>query len=355
MRIALVHYRVASSGGMERYLLDLARGFASRGDDVDLWVHSANPELVHCVACPVRLVARLPTPRLMRNVYFSWAVARKRLRSIYGLVISLARTTGQDVYVSGGTHAGFLQSMEKCPTLKDHIDLRLERAALRSSALVIAHSQRIRTEYLELYGIDEAKVHVVYPPVDKRRFVRSSEHQRKETRRSLGLDQGQFLFLFPSMGHERKGLPTLLEAFRKLPSERSVLYVAGRVLPPTGDARVRALGYVRDMAALYSAADCTVLPSRYEPFGLAIAESLQCGTPVITAADSGVAELMSVSDGIRLPRCDVADVRKALETVMRERAQVEPDFAGRHGLTIDKHVTCIKHLCGHSKGQHIGS
>ena len=37
------------------------------------------------------------------------------------------------------------------------------------------------------------------------------------------------------------------------------------------------------MAALYSAADILLFPSRYEGFGLVILEALACGTPVVTS------------------------------------------------------------------------
>jgi glycosyltransferase involved in cell wall biosynthesis len=69
-----------------------------------------------------------------------------------------------------------------------------------------------------------------------------------------------------------------------------------------------------DLAALYRNADALIQPSRYEPFGLTVAESLASGTPVVASDAVGAAEdvdgrcVMSFADG------DVDD----LERVVRE-------------------------------------
>jgi D-inositol-3-phosphate glycosyltransferase len=51
-----------------------------------------------------------------------------------------------------------------------------------------------------------------------------------------------------------------------------------------------------DLAALYRAADVTVVPSHNESFGLVAVESQACGTPVVAAAVGGL--VTAVSDGV---------------------------------------------------------
>lgn len=46
-----------------------------------------------------------------------------------------------------------------------------------------------------------------------------------------------------------------------------------------------------ELAELYSGASCTFFPSRYEGFGLPIAESMACGTPVVTCRNSSLEEV----------------------------------------------------------------
>lgn len=346
MRIALIHYQLKRGGGMESYLVDLIHGFAAAGDEVEVWTRTCDEAFASTLPAVHRRIKTPPLPRLFRNRAFSHAVERLRLVDRYDLVLSLARTVGQDAFISGGDHLGFMQATHKRPTLKDRYEVRLEARALEQSRVVIAHSRRLKQEYETLYGCDESRIHVAYPPVDVTRFIRADDRQRQAERDRLGLQADEFAFLFPSTGHERKGLPALLEAFSRLDAPQARLLVAGRSARVGEDERIRSLGYVTDMPALYSAVDCTVLPSIYEPFGLVIAESLQCGTPVITAADSGVAELMEAGDGVRLQDCSASAVLEALQRMLGGSvARQEPGWAARHGLTVEHHVAQLRRLC----------
>ncbi|MBL6749664.1 MAG: glycosyltransferase family 4 protein [Nevskia sp.] len=347
MRVALVHHALSRSGGMESYLVDLVKGFAQAGDSVDVWVRQLDRSLAGELGVKARQVARLPLPRLVRNWAFALEIEREQLRERYDLAISLARTAGQHVAVNGGTHPGFLAAMGKPASLKDRIEIRLERRGVLASGHVVAHSAMLARELSAYYAVDPARMQVLYPPIDTRRFERRRAARRSHAREELGLRPGDFAFVFPSMSHERKGLPALLAAFARLQDPRALLLVAGRVSGAQANGvRLRELGYVKDMPALYAAADCTVLPSRYEPFGLAVAESLQCGTPAIASAASGVAELMDEDDGVRLAATDAESIAAALRQVLERRYQPAPDFARRHGLEIAPHVAALRALAG---------
>lgn len=52
-----------------------------------------------------------------------------------------------------------------------------------------------------------------------------------------------------------------------------------------------------DLPALYSSADALISTSRWEGFGLAMAESLACGTPIVVPTDLEVAQELLVSGG----------------------------------------------------------
>lgn len=345
MRIAVVHYQLARGGGMESYLADLVRGLAAAGDEVDVWARRIDADFAAELPVASKRVRVPPLPRLYRNRYFSRAVQRLHLIERYDLVLSLARTVGQDAYISGGDHLGYLRAMCKRPALRDRFEVRLERCALESSRCVVVHSLRLKREYEALYGVDADRIHVIYPPVDVARFIRTDAGKRRARRDALGLGTGDFAFLFPSTGHARKGLPALLAAFSRLTARHARLLIAGRPLGVGADPRIRSLGYVTDMPGLYSAVDCTILPSAYEPFGLVIAESLQCGTPVITTRDSGVAELMALEDGIRLESCAPAAILDALHEMLAQAVQPPVGWAAQRGLVVESHVQRIRRQC----------
>ncbi|WP_263729305.1 glycosyltransferase family 4 protein [Cellulomonas sp. SG140] len=80
-----------------------------------------------------------------------------------------------------------------------------------------------------------------------------------------------------------------------------------------------------EMWSLTASATVTVFPSLHEGFGLPVAESLSCGTPVITTDYGSTQEIASAAGGCLLvdPRDDVA-----LESALR-RVLTEPDLLER--------------------------
>lgn len=144
--------------------------------------------------------------------------------------------------------------------------------------------------------------------VDLERFAPGS---REAARSRLGLPREGPLLLFVAAldrAHHYKGLSHLLEALGRLEGEPR-LVVAGEGELRAGyeeEARRRGLGErVRFAGAVghdrlpgyYRAADVTVLPSTHtESFGLVLAESLACGTPVVASNLPGVRSV--VEDGV---------------------------------------------------------
>lgn len=102
----------------------------------------------------------------------------------------------------------------------------------------------------------------------------------------------------------RKGLGTALAALELLLDRRpdARLLVAGPGDPTpaltTATPRARAAtdvlgaGSLDDLPGRYRAATVTVLPSRYEAFGLVLVESLASGTPAVALAEGGPVEIL---------------------------------------------------------------
>ncbi|WP_428380615.1 glycosyltransferase family 4 protein [Nevskia ramosa] len=342
MKVALVHYSLRRGGGMESYLADLVRGFRAAGDSVDVWARDVDGDWARSLGANAYRLLPLPLPRAFRNRVFASRIARLELTERYPLVISLARTRGHHIAINGGTHPGFCAAMQRPDSAHDRRETRLERAMLDSAETVVAHSATLAAQIREFYPDTIDRLRVIYPPVDEQRFAPRDDRARAVARQALGLKADDIAFVFPSMDHARKGLGPLLDAFAQLDEPRARLLVAGRAarkeLPP----RVTPLGYVDDMPALYAAADWTVLPSRYEPFGLVIAESLACGTPAIVGREAGVAELMDADDGLKLDEISPSAILAALRLACAAPHRVAPGFVARHGLGLAAHIAALK-------------
>jgi glycosyltransferase involved in cell wall biosynthesis len=63
-----------------------------------------------------------------------------------------------------------------------------------------------------------------------------------------------------------------------------------------------------------------VFPSRYEPFGLVVIEAMAAGLPVITAATTGAAEIITAECGIVLSEPDdLQALARALSLLTSDR------------------------------------
>jgi glycosyltransferase involved in cell wall biosynthesis len=294
MDILITHTNLTRGGGAETYLLSLVHGFCEAGDRVHLVLAKRDPTLMLPAGCTVETVQAGWVPQKLRP-WFLDGLFRKRIAGRRGWSsVSLARNSGHDVAINGGTHRGFLRAMQRRPSWGDRLQIAVERQAYETARGIVAHSRLVAEELRNDYNIPESKITVIYPPVDRERFRFGLRERRSEFRARWKLPVDKKLILFPSTGHERKGLPLVVEAMRRLPTERYALVVAGRAAPKMADGiEVVSLGFVDAMDQVYAACDLTVLPSHYEPFGLVYVESALCGTPVIFGEKAGAAELLS--------------------------------------------------------------
>ena len=101
-----------------------------------------------------------------------------------------------------------------------------------------------------------------------------------------------------------KGHPVLVEAMTRIPAEWDVEWwlVGDGPERPAVEAlarrrglagRVRFLGYRRDVPAILRDADLFVLPSLWEPFGIAVVEAMVLRVPVAAVRAGGVPEIVT--------------------------------------------------------------
>ncbi len=70
--------------------------------------------------------------------------------------------------------------------------------------------------------------------------------------------------------------------------------------------------------AAYSVADVFVLPTRYEGYGMVVAEALARGLPVISTRTGAIPELVGEEAGLVVPRADINALQRALRRLFEE-------------------------------------
>ena len=126
----------------------------------------------------------------------------------------------------------------------------------------------------------------------------------------------------------RKGILDFAQAWQHVsgavPDAHAVIVGEGRreadFRAAIGDApRVSWLGFRRDVPLIMKALDIFVLPSRFEGFGLVIAEAMAAGAAVIAYDSSNMPEIISDEvDGLLVPAGDVDALVAAVVRLCRE-------------------------------------
>ncbi len=155
------------------------------------------------------------------------------------------------------------------------------------AAAILTVSELARGTYVD-GGADPDRVRAVALGADLALFAPPAE----ETPRGPGT-----VFLFAGAPIVRKGFDLLLGAFGRVSAAEPTarLRVVG---PRGGGASVPGVTFVgpvgqSDLAAEMGRADCLVLPSRNDSFGMVVAEALATGLPVVVSDMVGAAELVS--------------------------------------------------------------
>jgi glycosyltransferase involved in cell wall biosynthesis len=146
---------------------------------------------------------------------------------------------------------------------------------------------------------------------------------RHQLREKLGVPEDRIVVTAVSRLVRHKGYPELLAAMQDVPAD---LWVVGeRLASDHGEdmepyfaasglgARLRRLGYRRDVAAILAASDIFVLPSHFEGLPMSVIEAMLCGLPVVATDIRGPREQVVAGEtGFLVPPASVAPLAAAL-------------------------------------------
>ncbi len=301
LKIAFVRRGFSSSGGAEAYLKRLAHGVHTAGHEAHLVTTEDWPANEWPFGPLVRVAGRTPTQ-------FAVEVEESRPRLGCDVVMSLERVWRCDVYRAGdGVHrawldrraqlGGAMQKIGVAMNRKHRAIIRLETALFGNGGArrVIANSEMVKREIMDVYSYPADQIDVVHNGVPVESF-RVSAEERVRSRADLGLARDDVAVLFVGSGWERKGLRFAIEAVESCREPRMHLLIAGRGNQAEyRSSSARFLDVVQDLPGLYAAADIFLLPTIYDPFSNACLEAIAAGVPVITTSGNGFSEI--IEDG----------------------------------------------------------
>jgi glycosyltransferase involved in cell wall biosynthesis len=211
-----------------------------------------------------------------------------------------------------------------------HLRLR-ERAALTCTNHVVVTSPATARLLAADYGVSAEHITIVVPGTERRSPARGSS-------------DGKVSLLSVGSVVPRKGYDILIAALAGLKDLPWRLTIAGdRSRDPAAasrldaaigrlglDRRVNVLGAVADerLAALYDAADLFVLASRFEGYGMAYAEAIAHGLPVIGTNAGAIPETVPPGAGVLVPPDDVEALAATLRRLIENPREREHLAAG---------------------------
>jgi glycosyltransferase involved in cell wall biosynthesis len=319
--------------GLGAYALELVRCLDRLGER--LLVFSSRPDLVDARHAVLR-----PAPAGARPERGARGHLRRLLWVQTGLRVALRRAPA--VLLLNLTPEGILGSrLPQVTVLHDVLPLRFPAeyprqqhyfrhyvpAVLRASRAVVVSSESTRRDVLELYGLPDARLHVVSPGVDVDRFAPASRPAASE-----GLPYA--LYVGNVMPH--KNLLRLVDAFAaNARGDGRRLLLRGWGRPPhvaALRARIGAAGIeaqvdwqpyalAEELPRLYQGARMLLLPSLREGFGLTALEAMASGTPVITSNASSLPEVVGDA-GLLVDPQETGALARAIDRLFRDDALV---------------------------------
>jgi len=177
-----------------------------------------------------------------------------------------------------------------------------ERAALGYVRATLVTSARTAASLVELFEMRAETITVAVPGTDPAPVAQGSG--------------GRCRMICVATITPRKGHLVLVEALAGLAELDWEVWLVGSLDrgPATADALREA------MAALYREADLCVSASFYEGYGMALAEALACGLPIVAAAGGAVADTVPEDAALLVPIQDAGALRDALRRCLTEPA-----------------------------------
>ncbi|MDP8943697.1 MAG: glycosyltransferase family 4 protein [Actinomycetota bacterium] len=230
-------------------------------------------------------------------------------------------------------HDGNLAQFLRRPDLRIDARSRSVRRALEYEQrlydavdLILCMSEGLRHSFVEDFGQDPAKVVTAGAGANLRVPERAPER-----------DFGRPRLLFVGKQFERKGGPTLLRAFTRVRARRpdAELWIVGPTALRVSGPGVRMLGRIarvdpngeERIAHLYEQATAFVMPSVYEPLGVALLEAMAYRLPCVGSTVGAIPEL--VEDGATGYVVPVGDDEALADRLLR--LVEDPERARRMG------------------------
>ncbi len=351
----LARLGVASAGGLNVYVLNLAQALGELGHEVDVYtrehpssddvatnlhpniavrhIRQCDDDLYEDVRCFADGVVALGQQHgrqydvIHAHYYYSGLVGMALQERLNAPLVMTFHTLGIMKKVVVGT--------------EDHRRIDAETRIIEEADAIVASTELEKVDLMSWHDVAEGKVQIVHPGVDHHIF---QPYGRAKSREQLGIDPDDRIIVFVGRIDRIKGIDILVDAFAKLSTgdqTTKLLLIGGepeneafwrtpeaaalrqQIATHRLEGRVITLGSQTQerIARYHAAADLVVMPSAYETFGFVALEAMACGACVIASRVGGLQYL--IDDGVDGRLFEQGNVEE-LTTIMDELLADQP-------------------------------
>lgn len=172
------------------------------------------------------------------------------------------------------------------------------------------------------------RIHLIPFGVDAAAYL--PEEAKTQSRRRLGIPEGDFVIFFRAAASPLKGVPHIIDALNAAPPQRSTTIVTVDQRGLLRDLRhhynIVDLGWLENQSLyshLFSASDVFLMPSTAEAFGLMAIEAMAAGRPVICFEGTSLPSVTHAPEcGIAVPCGDSLALRSAIDRLAADNLEV---------------------------------
>lgn len=282
-KIYFIREKNTTFGGAEVYLSRLSH--ALRKKNIDHEVIFSNIPLF--------------LPSWLRIIIFNMRLVTSKRNRFY---FSLDRILCPDIYRAGdGVHKIFLKVEKKSKLNPLHpLYLFLEKHCFQNSKKIIANSEMVKREIINIYKINPQKIRVIYSGIELNEFDYEASFDKLS--KEFDIQKNIPIILFIGSGFKRKGVYEFLKIVAALDNKTLRAFVIGKekkiefyksLAKEFGiESRVFFTGARTDVEDFYTVSDIFLFPTHYEPFGNVILEAMNKKNVIFTTMQNGACEIL---------------------------------------------------------------
>lgn len=296
MNIAYITESTGTSGGTEQLIL-LIKGLKNKGHNISL-ICQPKSEIINRLA---NTGIKIKTIKMRQDYDVLSAINLRKFLKDEKIELlhshhSRAHAIGL-LATLGLKNVKFVVTRQVVFNLRKNIFSQLKYKSERINKY-IAISEAVKKKLLN-YGIDNAKIEVIYNSTDTIKFNPNVE---SNVRKELGIPDNLFVCCLVSNYSYYKGHTFFLEAIPEITKNfpEAKFLIAGVIINDLKDIarnlnianNIFFLGFRRDIPQILKASNLLVCPSIEEGLGVAIIEAMAMELPVVATNVGGISELV---------------------------------------------------------------